>query len=132
MRGRQPGRVHGFTLLEVLVALAVLAIALAALIKGIAGNMANAAQLRDMSMAHWVGMNVVAESRLIGSWKNGSEVRGEEEMGNHTWYWRARLVDTFDEDVRRLEVDVWGSEDRDVSPLVSLVAFMSRPQQVTP
>jgi general secretion pathway protein I len=118
---------RGFTLLEVMVALAVLAIALAALIKGVSDNAANAAYLRDKSLAHWVGMNVVAERRLLGKWNDKGIKRGEEEMGNHTWYWTAQLVETFDEDVRRLDVTVTGIEDRDAEPLITLVAFMSKP-----
>lgn len=120
----------GFTLLEVMVALAVLAIALAALIKGVTANAANAAYLRDKTLAQWVGMNVVTEQRLMGEWQDKGTKRGEEEMGNHTWYWSATLAETFDEDVRRLEVEVRGSEERDDAPLARLVAFVARPQQV--
>jgi general secretion pathway protein I len=114
----------GFTLLEVMVALAVLAIALAALIKGVSDNAANAAHLRDKTLAHWVGMNVVAEQRLLGDGKQNETTRGEEEMGNHTWYWSSRLSSTFDDDVRRLEVEVWGNEERRADPLAKLVAFI--------
>ncbi len=120
-------RANGFTLLEVLVALAVLTIALAALIKGTADNAKNAAYLRDKTLAHWVGMNVVAEQRLTAKWNEQGVQRGDEEMGNHIWYWSAKLVKTFDEDVRRLEVDVRGSDKRDDTPLATLVAFLPRP-----
>lgn len=117
----------GFTLLEVLVALAVLAIALAALVKGVGDNAANAAYLRDKSLAHWVGMNVVADYRLAEKSGTGSK-RGEEEMANHTWYWTATLSETFDEDVRRLDVTVRGEERKDAPSLVALVAFLPRPK----
>ncbi len=120
-------RQRGFTLLEVMVALAVLATALAALIKGVSDNTANAAYLRDKSLAHWVGMNVVAEQRLTGDWNDKGIKRGEEEMGNHTWYWSAQFVETFDKDVRRLDVKVAADEKRDAQPLVTLVAFVERP-----
>lgn len=123
----QREKLGGFTLLEVMVALAVLAIALAALIKGVSANSANAAYLRDKSFAQWVGMNVVAEQRLIAGGKEQGVKRGEEEMGNHTWYWSARVSETFDEDVRRLDVEVRASEERDGTPLATLVAFLPRP-----
>ncbi|MDH5784559.1 MAG: type II secretion system minor pseudopilin GspI [Chromatiales bacterium] len=119
--------VRGFTLLEVMVALAVLAIALAALVKGVTENGANASRLRDNSYAHWVGMNVVAEQRLLGNWQDKGEKRGDEEMGNHSWYWSAKVSETFDEDVRRLDVEVYIDEERDTSPLARLVAFLPRP-----
>jgi general secretion pathway protein I len=125
--GIQPCRCRGFTLLEVMVALAVLAIALAAMIKGTAANASNAAYLRDKTLAHWVGMNVVTEQRLLGKWDEQGVQRGEEEMGLHTWYWNATLSKTFDEDVRRLDVAVRGSDEREITPLATLVAFVPRP-----
>ncbi|MCW8919200.1 MAG: type II secretion system minor pseudopilin GspI [Gammaproteobacteria bacterium] len=121
-------RLRGFTLLEMMVALAVLSIALAAMIKGVAANASNATYLRDRTLAHWVGMNVVAEQRLLGRWSELEIQRGEEEMGRHTWYWSARLSKTFDEDVRRLDVEVRGSEEHDATPLATLIAFVPPPQ----
>ncbi len=67
-------RHRGFTLLEVLVALAVLAIAMAALIKTGGENTRSAAYLRDKTLAQWVAMNVIAEQRL----KAGLAVYGDE------------------------------------------------------
>ena len=55
------GLTRGFTLIEVLIALAVLAIALSAVIKGVSANANNAAHLRDRMLAHWVAMNKVTE-----------------------------------------------------------------------
>lgn len=131
MRHASP-RLRGFTLLEVMVALAVLSIALAAMIKGVAANASNAAYLRDRSLAHWVGMNVVAEQRLAQEWNELGVKSGEEEMGQHTWHWSSKLSKTFDEDVRRLDVEVRGSEGAGVTPLATLVAFVPLPPKVSP
>jgi general secretion pathway protein I len=122
---RRPCR--GFTLLEVLVALVVLAIAMAALIKGGAENARSAAYLRDKTLAQWVAMNVIAEQRLADEWPSAQTRRGSEEMGGHEWFWQLKVVETFDEDVRRLEVAVRGEENRELAPLVNLVAFLPRP-----
>lgn len=118
---------RGFTLLEVLVALAVLAIAMAALIKGGTDNARGAAYLRDKTLAQWVAMNVVAEQRLATSWPTPGTKRGQEEMANHEWFWKQTVAETFDEDVRRLEVAVSATDDKDAGPLVNLVAFIPRP-----
>jgi general secretion pathway protein I len=117
----------GFTLLEVLVALAVLAIALASLLKGIFSNAANEAYLRDKTLAQWVAMNVVAEQQLAEQWPSKGNKQGSENMGGHEWFWRYEISETFDEDVRRLEVKVRASDDSDVSPLSSVVAFLPKP-----
>lgn len=116
----------GFTLLEVLVALAVLAIALAALIKGGGENASNAAYLRDKSIAHWVAMNRVAELQLQEQWPATGTTRGSEEMAQREWFWLAKVSDTFDDDVRRLEVEV-RREERDEGYEDRVIAFLPRP-----
>lgn len=127
-RYRQSHTQHrGFTLLEVLVALAVLAIAMAALIKGGAENTRAAAYLRDKTLAQWVAMNVIAEQRLSAGWPSTGTKRGMEEMAKHEWHWELKVAETFDEDVRRLEVAVRGSDDKEGAPLINLVAFLARP-----
>jgi general secretion pathway protein I len=113
--------------LEVLVALAVLAIAMAALIKGGADNAYAAAYLRDKTLAQWVAMNVIAEQRLADSWPDKGKQRGQEEMARHEWFWELTVAETFDEDIRRLEVAVRSTEESDAAPVVSLVAFLARP-----
>jgi len=127
--GRNPrlAKQCAFTLLEVLVALAVLAIAMAALIKGGADNARTAAYLRDKTLAQWVAMNVVAEQRLAATWPAPGKTRGEEEMARHEWYWELTVAETFDKDIRRLEVAVRATDDREKGPLVNLVAFLPRP-----
>lgn len=131
MRHSHCTRQRGFTLLEVLVALAVLAIAMAALIKSGADNARAAAYLRDKTFAQWVAMNVVAEQRLSATWSATGMQRGHEEMANHEWYWELNVAKTFDEDIRRLEVAVRASDDREAGPLVHLVAFLPRPMATT-
>lgn len=130
MGGTRQGRTHhsgGFTLLEVLVALAVLAFAMAALIKTGAENARSAAYLRDKTLAQWVAMDVIAGQRLEAAWPATGTKRGSEEMARHEWFWELRIAETFDEDVRRLEVAVRATDDKQQAPLVTLVAFLSRP-----
>lgn len=127
-RIRQPNtHSRGFTLLEVLVALAVLAIAMAALIKGGAENARAAAYLRDKTLAQWVAMNVIAETRLTAGWPSPGTKRGREEMARHEWHWELKIAETFDKDVRRLDVSVRGNDDKESIPLATLVAFLPRP-----
>ncbi|HEY9147528.1 MAG TPA: type II secretion system minor pseudopilin GspI [Gammaproteobacteria bacterium] len=118
----------GFTLIEVMVALAVVAVALAALLKGVSTNTVNAAYLRDKSFAHWVAMNVVAERQLAAEQQTELAERGEAEMGGRSWLWRARLVETFDAAIWRLEVEVRPADSMDDAVLAQLVAFLPRPE----
>ncbi|MCW8828445.1 MAG: type II secretion system minor pseudopilin GspI [Gammaproteobacteria bacterium] len=118
----------GFTLLEVLVALAVVAVALAALLKGVSSSALNEAYLRDKNFAHWVAMNVVAERQLGLQQEALLSDRGEVEMGGQRWQWRARLLDTFDAAIWRLEVEVRPVDGEDETVLARLVAFLPRPE----
>lgn len=121
------GRRHrgaGFTLLEVLVALAIIAIALTALIKGLAMNAANTAYLRDRTFTQWVAMNVVAEERLKNDASASKQASGSERLGGHEWFWRYRLADTLDAGIKRMEVEVRAEEDGDAPVITRLVAFL--------
>lgn len=118
---------RGFTLLEVMVALAVVAIALAALVKGGSQSAVTAAHLRDKSFAHWVAMNRVAELRLQKEWPATGDSTGDEEMANRHWYTLAKVIATEDPDLRRLEVEVRTSDNKDDAVLARVVAFLPRP-----
>lgn len=118
---------RGFTLLEVMVALAVVAIALAALVKGGSQSAVTAAHLRDKSFAHWVAINRVAELSLQPQWPATGESRSDEEMVKRRWYTLAKVSATDDADVRRLEVEVRGSEEKDDPVLARVTAFLPRP-----
>ena len=116
----------GFTLLEVLVALAVLAIAMGALIKVASQNAGTAAYLRDKTLAHWVAMNRVVRYEISGAWPSIGDASGTSEMGDRRWYWRAHVSGTPDRDMRRLHVEV-ASNDRRNAPLASLDTLLPRP-----
>jgi len=118
---------RGFTLLEVLVALAILGIALGALLKTGASNTANAVYLRDKTVAHWVAMNQVAEVQLDAAWPGAGTRRGKAEMAGRQWEWTAKVSETFDQNVRRLDVEVRPADDERSAPLDAVTAFLPKP-----
>ncbi len=110
---------QGFTLLEVLVALAILAIALSAAMKVSIENAENASYLRDKTLAHWVAMNVLTEIQVRGEWPD--QKKGSAMMADRKWYWTLKVSETVDDELRRLEVQVHKNE----SAVVSLVGFVA-------
>lgn len=99
-------RSHGFTLLEVLVALLLLSLALVALVR-LAGLDARAtAQLREGTIAQWVAANVLAESRLRDGFPAVGRSNGETTMAGQRWRWTLEVEDTDEADIRRMDVDV--------------------------
>lgn len=78
----------GFTLLEVMVALAILALALAAGIKAASSNISNASYLQQRTLAHWVAMNKLAEFEVFDKWPTpGSTQRGSTLLAGQEWFW---------------------------------------------
>jgi general secretion pathway protein I len=115
----------GFTLLEVMVALAVLAIAVSSLFLGMVQYNRNALYLKESTVAGWVARNLVAQSQLQVPWPGPMDKRGKEEMADHTWYWRFKVSNTEDPGVRRIDVEVRLEED-DETPLVDYVGYIGK------
>ena len=112
----------GFTLLEVLVALAVLAIAMGAVIGATTQSVNTVGVLRDRTFASWVALNKGQRTAAVPTaWPDEGSRRGETELANRVWRWEARFDKTDDPDMRRLEVTVWAGEGGPV--LGKLVAF---------
>lgn len=117
--------VRGFTLLEVLVALAVLAAALGALIAGIGQSADNAVRLRDKTFAQWVAMNKIVEARLEPGLPRVGTRKGNTLLANREWHWTLKVSNTPDRDLRRLEVEVRsGGADQPV--VTTVVGFQGR------
>ena len=87
-----PSRNDGFTLIEVLIALAILAIALVALIKVAGQSVAEAASVKEKMSAHWVAMNALAKMQtgLIDLNKT-TDPSGDEKMLGAQWHWQAAI-----------------------------------------
>lgn len=121
-------RCHGFTLLEVLVALAVIAFSLAAAASAVSGNTNNASGLQQRTYAHWVAMNKMTELHVDKKWPSIRTTKGSSLMARHEWFWEMKVTKTPDgkDLLRRVDVTVRPNED-DESPLVTLTGFVGRP-----
>ena len=83
-------RSRGFTLVEVMVAMAVVAVALPALLFTLDQQLDGTEYLRSRSVASWVAANRLSELRLVIA-KTGSipeeRLSGEARMADQDWYW---------------------------------------------
>ena len=120
-------RVTGFTLLEVLVALAVLAIAMAAVIKVSVSNTSNAAYLKEKTIAHWIAVNKANELRLSETWPSVGNKKGSIVMATQEWRWQLKVSNTPDKNIRRMDIEV--QHERELGGRASVTAFMGRPLQ---
>jgi len=117
---------EGFTLLEVLVALAVVAFALAALWKGLAQGIAVTQGLPDRVVARWVAQNRLVLRQARHDWPDTRAYSGSQEMAGREWFWQEQVEATEEERMRRVTVRV-GTNEEDPS-LVSLEGYLYRPQ----
>lgn len=121
----------GFTLLEVLVALAVLAIAMGAIIGAATQSINTIATLRDQTFAGWVALNQVNALLLEAKpWPEEGSRKGSTDLANRTWRWEARFNKTSDPDLFRLELTV--RPDEAGPELSKLVAFKGKPPEKPP
>ena len=114
---------NGFTLLEVLVALAVLAIGLGAIIKVASQSTANITELRERTIASWVAANKINELLLAMDAPAVGNQKGMSEMAGQQWRWQVKVSDTPDRDMRRLDVSVSLAFRGQGAVLVELAAF---------
>ena len=113
---------RGFTLLEVVIALAIVALVLVALVRT-AGLAAQAlSHERDLTLGNWVAANVLAEVRLREGYPSVGQRDGRQRMGGREWRWELTVQGTDEPTIRRLDVRVFVPGD-DEAPLTSLVGF---------
>ena len=121
----------GFTLVEVMVALAVVAVALPALLVTLSQQLDGLRYLEDRTHAQWVAANRLAELRLVvgakGSLQTG-QVSGTEEMAGRSWYWWSEGVETEIPGFFRYEIVVSDEEDGEASPIHTLDGYLAQEQ----
>ncbi len=117
---------RGFTLLEILVALAMLSLVCLSMAASSGRAVDNAGYLKERTLATWVAMNKAAEIQLAKKWIPTSTADGESEMAGRKWQWKVTGYETPDEDIRRGIIEVRKETD-DEEPLSSLTIFLGRP-----
>jgi general secretion pathway protein I len=115
----------GFTLLEILVSLAILSISLSSILYVINQNTKNIEYLQDKTIAHWVAMNKSAELRLNPEpLLSNSFISGTYKMAYRNWQWSCIVKDTEDPELKRIRINVSLSEQSE-DALASLEYFYS-------
>jgi len=114
----------GFTLLEVLVALAILTMGLGTVIKVAGGQASQLSYLKDKTVALWIANNKANEMQL-DDWPNTGTSTGHEFMANQDWGWKVKVSNTADKDLRRLDIEV-KRENENGEPVVRFIAFTGK------
>ena len=101
---------RGFTLIEVLVALAIVAIGMAAVMGALSSSATTLTYLRDRTFAQWVALNQIANLRLSGQQPPAGDSNGDSDFAGRSWHWRQQVVSTEVPGVARIDVSVRPAE----------------------
>jgi general secretion pathway protein I len=115
---------QGFTLLEVMIALAIVALGVIGLFNQIIRISDGTLRMRERTMANWIALNEITRIRLSGSMPEVSEFDGDVEFAGAEYRWQARVSETGVEDLRRIDIEVGYVDDPDVS-LGNAVGFVT-------
>jgi general secretion pathway protein I len=99
-------KARGFTLIEVLVALAIVVIGMAALLGAMTSAADTSIYLRDKMFAEWVALNRVEEVRLQFRKPGKGKSDGEVEYAGRRWRWEQEVLETEIPGILRVEVRV--------------------------
>jgi general secretion pathway protein I len=115
-------RSRGFTLLEVLIGLLVLAIALIALTRTAAVQADQFARLRERTIASWLAQDLLAETRLGNPFPPTGSSDGTRRFGARDWRWEVRVQASDVPTIRRIDVRVASAAEPE-APLAQLTGF---------
>lgn len=104
MKSRVAG---GFTLVEVMVALAIIALSLTAIAAKMSRMIDTSNAMRERTYASWIAQNKIAEMRLENVLPEVATTSGDVDYANSSWRWRANVSESGIENLFRVEVEVF-------------------------
>jgi general secretion pathway protein I len=122
-------RTGGFTLIEVLVALAIATLGLAAALSVVTNSARNAGYFRDRTFASWIAQNKITEARLGSTMPSVDKTNGDLDYAGQKWKWEQTVTQTEVPGLRRIDVSVRSADAEAASPLATVTGFVGRTVQ---
>ncbi len=108
---KRPGLCQGFTLLEVIIALGIVAVGILAVSRAITGYAGTVAALEQRMVANWVAASRLETLRMLDIKPVIGTDEGSEEMAGRSWYFRETISTTADPLLFRLDVVVFADRN---------------------
>jgi general secretion pathway protein I len=116
---------RGFTLVEVLVALAVVALGLTALMVAVSGTARTSGYLRDKTIAQWIALNRLTQVRLQVNKLGDTQDTGQVDFADQKWHYDTRYFDTQFQSMKRVVVRVYpGDAKTKGNPIAESTGFL--------
>ena len=95
---------RGFTLIEVLIALAIVALAVGALLGTVTSSASNIIYLKEKTLAEWVALNRLTELRIAQQMPAKGRRTGTTDMAGVRWQWAEEVIELPVKGMFRIEV----------------------------
>jgi general secretion pathway protein I len=115
----------GFTLIEVMLAMAVFSIAGLALLGVADNNYRHISHLEEQMFANWVASNQLVEVSLDKTWPPKHNRKGNVEMASRTWSWQQKVIKTTNKELRSLVMEIRLKEDDELVS-ASLMTYLAQ------
>ena len=118
---------RGFTLVEILVALAIVAIALTAGMRALTQATDSAAALKARTLALWIAQDRLAAAQIATPWPALGSYKGDAQQAGNTFVWQASVTTTPNPAFRKIEIVVAEPQTPDYA-LARLTGFLGNPE----
>lgn len=115
----------GFTLIEVMLAMAVFSIAGIALLGAASNNARNMGHLENKMFANWVASNQLVTASLVDTWPPKNNAKGEVALAGRAWFWQQKVKKTTNDDMRAIVMEVRLKQDDELA-ITSLTTYVSK------
>lgn len=117
----------GFTLIEMLLALAVFAYVASSILSVLSQTANNLSDIEEMTFASWVANDRLTELQVSTTWPPRDKQQGQRELAGKTWYWSQKVEKTEDPNLRQIRVLV-SLEKGSPNSIYSLSSFVTKQQ----